>query len=249
MATQAVRLFADEGHSNGSARESVAPPAPMLVPAAGYAPPDRPKLIAAAAALLITGMAVAPLAFMNVYRHHHHRHHLSVYDLKELRLPPPEHRPHHQRNPEMRHLQMEPVPVPPSPLPIAPPPIVEVPAPPVIATAPAPTAPAVARAEGPAAPPRSLHGDDLASKVISATPPSYPMDSRRLREQGTVLLFVTLGEDGRVAELVVRESSGSRRLDKAALDAVRRWRWAPTLVNGAPVMVAGLVKIPFVLKG
>jgi periplasmic protein TonB len=47
----------------------------------------------------------------------------------------------------------------------------------------------------------------------------------------------------------VARSSGFDRLDKAALDAVRRWRWSPTLRDGAPVSVRGTVDIPFVLQG
>jgi protein TonB len=47
----------------------------------------------------------------------------------------------------------------------------------------------------------------------------------------------------------VSRSSGFARLDKAALDAVRRWRWSPLVRGGVPVMVRGIVDIPFVLQG
>lgn len=110
----------------------------------------------------------------------------------------------------------------------------------VVAAPPAPPRPA------PVAAP--MDAGDLASRVLDATPPSYPMMSRRLREQGVVVLLLLVDERGRVAEISVRDSSGFHRLDKAARDAVRRWRWSPTLVDGQPVKVRGLVEIPFVLK-
>ena len=84
--------------------------------------------------------------------------------------------------------------------------------------------------------------------MIEATPPRYPQDSRRKHEQGTVVLAVLLGVDGRVAEISVSRSSGFERLDRAALAAVQRWRWSPVRRAGVPVMVRGLVEIPFVLK-
>lgn len=100
----------------------------------------------------------------------------------------------------------------------------------------------------PAAPP-SMVSNDLGATMISARPPAYPMESRRKREQGTVVLMLTLDTEGRVADIRVERSSGHERLDKAALGAVRQWRWSRTLRDGALVTVRGLVEIPFVLKG
>ncbi len=53
---------------------------------------------------------------------------------------------------------------------------------------------------------------------------------------------------GRVLEISVARSSGSDRLDKAALAAVSRWRWLPLIEAGVPAMVCGVVTIPFVLQ-
>jgi protein TonB len=83
--------------------------------------------------------------------------------------------------------------------------------------------------------------------VISAVPPRYPTESRRSHEQGTVVLGLTLDVNGKVAEISIVHSSGYRRLDEAALRAVRKWRWAPTLRDGQPAIVQGQVEIPFVL--
>lgn len=111
---------------------------------------------------------------------------------------------------------------------------------PVAAATPAPPAPA--------ARPSAVTVSDLATTMISAVPPRYPVESRRLKEEGTVVLLLTVGIDGRVADIRVSRSSGSDRLDTAALSAVRKWRWAPTVRNGQPVPVQGIVEIPFVLK-
>lgn len=106
------------------------------------------------------------------------------------------------------------------------------PAPPVIAP-PAPTGP--------------VNVGDLSSRMITLVTPRYPMESRRRKEQGTVYLLVTLGTDGLVAEIRIARSSGHERLDKAALDAVRKWRWSPTIRDGEAVPVQGTVDIPFTL--
>lgn len=106
------------------------------------------------------------------------------------------------------------------------------PAPPVIAL-PAPVGPVAV--------------GDLSSKMIRLVAPRYPLESRRRKEQGTVYLLVTLGVDGAVADIRISRSSGYERLDKAAFDAVRRWRWSPTIRNDEAVPVQGTVDIPFTL--
>jgi TonB family protein len=56
--------------------------------------------------------------------------------------------------------------------------------------------------------------------------PPYPVISHRMSEQGETVLRLGIGADGRVQEGMVLRSSGSRRLDDAALDFVRTyWRW------------------------
>ncbi len=95
--------------------------------------------------------------------------------------------------------------------------------------------------------PSAVSGGDLSASMIEAVPPKYPYESRRLKEQGTVVLDVQLTPAGLVERIAVRQSSGFPRLDKAALEAVRRWRWSPTLRGGQPVAVRGVVEIPFAL--
>ncbi len=110
-----------------------------------------------------------------------------------------------------------------------------------------PTAPAAPRA-APPAPPSIVQASDLSARMVSGKPPRYPIESRRKKEQGTVVLSLVLGLDGQIASISVSRSSGFARLDDAALDAVRKWRWEPMIRGGQPVMVKGIVEIPFVLQ-
>ena len=59
---------------------------------------------------------------------------------------------------------------------------------------------------------------------IYAPFPAYPERARRMRQQGKVMLRIEIGNDGRVANVVVVESSGHSDLDEAALQAARLWR-------------------------
>jgi protein TonB len=138
---------------------------------------------------------------------------------------------------------------------VAPRPIVQTPVPviyqvPVIdKITPLPVVQAPPAPPAPVAIPSTIDAGDLGTRMVSGKAPRYPIESRRKHEQGTVVLSLTLGVDGRVASVAVTQSSGSPRLDDAARDAVRTWRWEPTLRGGQPVQVRGIVEIPFVLKG
>jgi len=98
------------------------------------------------------------------------------------------------------------------------------------------------------APPSMVSSADLGTRMISGRPPRYPLQSRRAREQGVVELMLVLGFDGAVENISISSSSGFERLDEAAMQAVRRWRWEPTLSGGEPVKVRGVVSIPFQLE-
>jgi protein TonB len=119
-------------------------------------------------------------------------------------------------------------------------------APPAI-VAPPSAAPAAAPPVTPA-PPAIVQASDLGAQMLSGKPPRYPFESRRKREQGTVALALVLDLDGSVESISIAQSSGFARLDDAARDAVKGWRWKPTLRGGQPVRVRGTVEIPFVLK-
>ncbi|HEX7876617.1 MAG TPA: energy transducer TonB [Sphingobium sp.] len=155
--------------------------------------------------------------------------------------------------------EQTPPPPPSTPKVVAPPPIVQVPVPQPVKVAttpePSPSVPTTRTIIAPPAPvavtaaaPSIVQGGDLSAQMVAGKPPRYPIESRRKREQGTVVLALTLGTDGAVESVVVAHSSGFSRLDDAARDAVRRWRWRPTIQQGQPVRVKGVVEIPFVIQ-
>lgn len=108
------------------------------------------------------------------------------------------------------------------------------PAPPAI-SAPVAAAPAPAPAPvAPPAPPRIELPSSDAAYLRNPKPP-YPPMSRRLGEQGQVLLRVLIGADGSAKDAQVKSSSGYDRLDRVALETVRtQWRFVPGKRNGVP---------------
>lgn len=105
-----------------------------------------------------------------------------------------------------------------------------------------------AESPAPVSAPEVANRGDLAASMASGIPPRYPIESRRLKEQGTVILDVLVGESGMVETIKIQTSSGYQRLDQAALQAVRKWKWHPFIQNGQPMKIRGVVEIPFVLK-
>ncbi|OBR73743.1 energy transducer TonB [Xanthomonas arboricola] len=86
-------------------------------------------------------------------------------------------------------------------------------------------------------------------QYLSSPAPSYPVAALRAGQQGTVLLRVLVGTDGRPAEVSVQTSSGHRALDLAARSQVlRNWRFQPAMQNGQAVQAYGLVPVSFSLN-
>jgi protein TonB len=75
--------------------------------------------------------------------------------------------------------------------------------------------------------------------------PAYPAQSRRLKEEGTVLLLVRVSVEGTPLSVEVRNTSGFERLDEAGLQAVRQWRFVPAKRGGENVAASVLVPIQF----
>ncbi len=101
---------------------------------------------------------------------------------------------------------------------------------------PAPPAPAQPAAPAPIVPP------SFSAAYLENPPPAYPATSRRLGETGRVVLRVRVGTEGRADAVELATSSGFERLDRAALEAVKRWRFVPARQAGAPV--AAWVRVP-----
>jgi protein TonB len=89
-------------------------------------------------------------------------------------------------------------------------------------------------------------GDVREPKRISNVPPDYPELAQAARVEGIVILECILDEQGRVQD--ARVLRGHPLLSPAAVEAVQRWRYTPTLLNGVPVRVVMTVTVNFTLQ-
>lgn len=104
-------------------------------------------------------------------------------------------------------------------------------------------------ARGPAAdaarPPPVTAAVELSASApvpIDMPPPRYPSRALRRGEAGEVLLRVQVDARGVPSSVEVVSGSGSRDLDRAAINAARRWRFRPAMRDGQPM--AGVVNVP-----
>ena len=118
----------------------------------------------------------------------------------------------------------------------------------VVAAAPTQPAPATA-APGPtvpAAPAVQLPSSN--ADYLQNPKPAYPALSKRLGEQGKVIVRVLIGIDGTAQKADIRQSSGFERLDQAALNTVLKWRYVPGKRAGVAEDMWFNVPINFVLE-
>lgn len=94
--------------------------------------------------------------------------------------------------------------------------------------------------------PLRLTSTVLQGKVIERVVPVYPQLARTIRLHGDVSTEVIISPEGRVES--VRVVSGHPMLVQAAIDAARRWRFEPTILNGVPVRVTGVITFVFKLN-
>ncbi|NJA87776.1 energy transducer TonB [Rhodocyclus tenuis] len=103
--------------------------------------------------------------------------------------------------------------------------------------------PAAPAAPAPVSPPR-FDADYLKNPA-----PNYPPMSRRMGEEGKVLLRVFVDAGGRPTQIEIKSSSGSPRLDQAASEAVWRWQFVPARQGDEARAAWVVVPIVFTLKG
>lgn len=89
---------------------------------------------------------------------------------------------------------------------------------------------------------------DFEADYLDNPAPVYPRISRRLREEGLVLLRVHVNAGGAPSQVELKQSSGHPRLDEAARDTVWRWRFLPARQGGAAVAGWVVVPISFALR-
>ncbi|MDD2743361.1 MAG: TonB family protein [Rhodocyclaceae bacterium] len=163
--------------------------------------------------------------------------------------------PEPEKEPEAKPLPMaKPVPLKPhrTPTPKAPAPVIEA----TQSTTPAPAAPiatppkAEPEAEMPqAAPPAEpVSAARFDADYLNNPAPPYPPLSRRMSEEGKVVLRVSVNPQGAADSVEVRTSSGSTRLDDAAVNTVKRWKFIPAKRGESAVQSWVLVPIIFKLE-
>ena len=87
----------------------------------------------------------------------------------------------------------------------------------------------------------------MQGNLIERIQPVYPPIAKQTHTQGTVILRAIISRDGMIENLQV--VSGHPMLVKAAMEAVKQWRYRPYVLNGQPVEVETQVIVNFVLSG
>jgi len=80
------------------------------------------------------------------------------------------------------------------------------------------------------------------------TPPVYPKRALMLKQEGVVFLKALIGINGDIKDIKIITSSGYTILDKSAIDAVRKWEFEPTHIDGKPSLSWVKVPVEFVIK-
>jgi len=109
--------------------------------------------------------------------------------------------------------------------------------------------PAATPANKPATAAPSYQSPSFNASYLDNPAPNYPPVSRRLGEQGKVLLRVQVAADGIADSVTLQTSSGSTRLDQAALAAVKKWRFVPAKRGGQAVSASVVVPVSFSIEG
>jgi protein TonB len=150
----------------------------------------------------------------------------------------------------MQHMAPPDLVVPKPEVPVAPPPEPTVQATTEPDPSPQPFTPAQAAPEAPPATQPNTNTGQMHTAVFAdangCALPNYPVSAARNGETGTTTLALLVGTDGRVSSARVEHSSGSRDLDRAALNALSLCKFKPATSNGAPE--AGWARLAYVWK-
>jgi TonB family protein len=90
----------------------------------------------------------------------------------------------------------------------------------------------------------SIGGGVTAPRAIYAPEPEFSEEARKTKYQGTVVLWLIVGADGRTREVRILQSLGMG-LDEKAIEALRHWRFEPRRKDGIPVAVQVNVEVNF----
>ena len=84
-------------------------------------------------------------------------------------------------------------------------------------------------------------------RLVKQVQPSYPLEAKLVRLEGTVILHAIIDRTGEMSE--VYALSGPPLLESAAVDAVKQWQYRPYVVNGKPMDVETTIEVTFALDG
>lgn len=109
--------------------------------------------------------------------------------------------------------------------------------------------PAVKPAPAPSGSPTRIRvgGHVQATKLLEKARPVYPTECKAEGVQGTVLLRAVIGKEGAILNLEPLNKLVDARLVQSALDAVGKWKYQPTLLNGQPVEVMTVIEVNYTL--
>ena len=103
--------------------------------------------------------------------------------------------------------------------------------------------PVVQRAAPKPTGPQRVSSGTMAGMLISRPDPVYPPIAKAAHVQGAVILHAMISKTGTIEDLKV--VSGPQMLSGAAVDAVKRWKYKPYLLNGEPTEVDTTITVNF----
>ena len=101
--------------------------------------------------------------------------------------------------------------------------------------------------DGPGGDPLEVTGDMVRPVLLEKFAPDYPRVARQAGLGGRVTVLAVIAPDGSVESVEVL-SSTNRLFNEAAVEAVRKWRYRPALMNGRPVRVYFSVVVDFLVR-
>jgi TonB family protein len=106
------------------------------------------------------------------------------------------------------------------------------------------------RSWGPRSTPQRIRigGNVQATKLITQVKPIYPESAQQQGIEGTVLLKAVIATDGSLLSVGVLNTLANPELAAAVMDAVKQWRYQPTLLNGVPVEVVTTISVNYRLQ-
>jgi protein TonB len=91
-----------------------------------------------------------------------------------------------------------------------------------------------------------LGGNVALANLVHRVDPVYPQSAKDQQIQGTVLLHAVIAHDGTIQTL--EYVSGPPELRESAMNAIKQWRYKPTLLNGQPVEVDTTISVVYTIQ-